>query len=106
MQAIQTSFQRFRHPEFWVIASVVMILPPAYFWLFGLLHALGVDISIAGDLLGRLPEIAGAFLVFILPFFALLTSYVCYQLMRNAFSTLLLVLSMALVVASVSTLIF
>lgn len=106
MSTPRASLQHLRHPEFWVIASVVLILPPAYFWLFGLLHALGVEVTVAENLLSALPETTGVIFVFVLPFAALLTSYICYQIMRNAFSTLLLSLSMVLVIASVCSILF
>lgn len=93
--------QNLKHPEFWVITSVVLILPPAYFWFWGLLDRLGVDLSVATDLLLSLPTLVAMALVYWLPFPALLTSYVSYRKMHNGLTLLLLLLSIGFTLLSV-----
>ncbi len=97
---------RLKHPEFWLIATVILILPPAYFWLFGLFRLVGIDIPIAADMLQRLPEGVGVTLVFILPFAALLSSVICCRLMRNSFTVSLLGLSGVLATATILVSVF
>lgn len=96
----------FKRPEIWIIASVVLVLPPAYFWLFGLLSLIGISVPVAGDMLERMPEMASLVLVFILPIPALITSLVSWRISRNGLTLALFVVSTIIVLACLSAKLF
>lgn len=101
MLRIFANLRKLKHPEYWVIASVVLILPPTYFWFLGMLHTVGIPITISTQLLERMSIPLASTLVYVCPFGALLAGYVAWRMMRNGFTMLIVLLSTLFVILSV-----